>query len=596
MKDFFKFFFASILAILTLGLMTVCGIVAVGVAAGSSDDKADIKIKNKTVLVFNMDTNITEASQEDDPFADLTSRFTGQGNSKSLSMTDIIKGLDKAEKDERISALYMKGNLSGAGPAALTEIRQALIRFKAKKPIYAFNVGWSKADLMLVAGATRLYLDPMGSIDVNGLAAEPMFYGDAFKKYGIDVQVTRVGKYKSAVEPFTTNRMSEPSREQTTKLLTDLWSEWKIAIGADRKIQPDQIQTMADEKGFLFATEAKFMGMIDEIKEDNEVLNELKKLSGKKESDKTFNQISLQRYLKVDVDGAAPRSSKNRIAVVFAEGTIVDGNGSDGEIGGEYLSRELRRLRLDSAVKAIVLRVNSPGGSAYASELIQRELVLVKKEKPVVVSMGYVAASGGYWISTYANRIFAQPNTITGSIGVFGLFPSVKGLANSVGITWDEVKTANFAAIETTSRPKTPAELARIQVAIDKIYEDFIQKVAEGRRLKPEFVQEIAQGRVWSGKEAIKLGLVDELGGLGQAIDHAVLIAKLGNDYQIDYPKPAQGVVEQILESLGGKDDPIGSGNMNALAQQIRNQFNWFNTLNDPNGIYARMPYDLNIK
>ncbi|MFZ9186625.1 MAG: signal peptide peptidase SppA, partial [Holophagaceae bacterium] len=300
-------------------------------------------------------------------------------------------------------------------------------------------------------------------------------------------------------------------------------------------------------------------------------------------------------YLKADEDDATPRSSENRIAVVFAEGTIVDGNGSIGEIGGESLSRQLRRLRSDSSVKAVVLRVNSPGGSAYASELIQRELVLIQKDKPVVVSMGYVAASGGYWISTYANRIFAQPNTITGSIGVFGLFPNIKGLGNSVGITWDEVKTAELAAMQTTSRPKTSAELARYQLGVDKIYDDFIKMVAEGRRLKPEFVNEIAQGRVWSGKEAIKLGLVDELGGLSQAIDHAALIAKLGDDYQIEYAKPPLGTVERILKFLR-EDDPIAYGKMSVLGRQIRNQFSWLNSLNDPNGIYARMPYDLNIK
>lgn len=593
MKDFIKFFFASILAILTLGVMTVCSVFAIGAVAESSD--TDIKIKDKTVLVFNMDINITEQSPDDDPFSDLASQFSGQESPKSISMTNIIKALDKAQEDDRISALYIKGNLTGAGPAVLKEIREALIRFKTKKPIYAFNSGWSKSDLMLVAAATRLYLDPMGVIEMNGFAAEPMFYGDALKKYGIDIQVTRVGKYKSAVEPFTTNKMSEASREQTAKLLTDIWSEWKLAISADRKIQLDQIQTIADEKGFLFAGEAKSLGMIDEIKEDNDVLSELKVLSGKKESDKTFNQISLQRYLKADEDDATPRSSENRIAVVFAEGTIVDGNGSIGEIGGESLSRQLRRLRSDSSVKAVVLRVNSPGGSAYASELIQRELVLIQKDKPVVVSMGYVAASGGYWISTYANRIFAQPNTITGSIGVFGLFPNIKGLGNSVGITWDEVKTAELAAMQTTSRPKTSAELARYQLGVDKIYDDFIKMVAEGRRLKPEFVNEIAQGRVWSGKEAIKLGLVDELGGLSQAIDHAALIAKLGDDYQIEYAKPPLGTVERILKFLR-EDDPIAYGKMSVLGRQIRNQFSWLNSLNDPNGIYARMPYDLNIK
>jgi protease-4 len=597
MKTFLKTFLATLAAFVVIVSMTVCGFITVGVMAGGENE---VNIKDKTVLVFKMNTNITEAQQEEDPFGGLERELTGQGSSNSLSMTQIIQGLDKAAKDDRISALYLEGNLvsenNGSGPAALLEIRQALGRFKAKKPIYAYNTGWSKSDLMLVAGASHLYLDPMGAVDMTGLVAEPMFYGDAFKKYGIEIQVTRVGKYKSAVEPFITNKMSDANREQISKMLSDIWSEWKLVIGSDRKLQPEQIQAIADQKGFLLASEAKSVGIIDEIKNYDEVLNELKKLTGKKESDKTFNQVSLQSYLDVDVEDAAPRESKNRIAIVFAEGEIVDGNGSSTQIGGNSLSRQLRRLRMDPAVKAVVLRVNSPGGSAVASDLIQREIILIQKEKPVVVSMGYVAASGGYWISAYSNRIFAEPNTITGSIGVFGLLPNVKRLANSVGITWDSVQTSKLGAMQTLSRPKTEAELARIQTSVDMIYSEFIRKVSEGRRLKPEFVNEIAQGRIWSGKEAIKLGLVDELGGLGQAIDHAVLISKLGDDYQIDYPQPPKGGFNKILESLGKKEEPVGTGNFSEIARQIKNQINWLNALNDPNDIYARVPFDLNLK
>ena len=596
MKSFLKTFLATLVAFVVIVSMTVCGFITVGVMAG---DENEVNIKDKTVLIFKMNSNITEAQQEEYPFGGLERELTGR-SSNSLSMTQIIQGLDKAAKDDRISALYLEGNLVsenyGSGPAALLEIRQALGRFKAKKPIYAYNTGWSKSDLMLVAGASHLYLDPMGAVDMTGLVAEPMFYGDAFKKYGIEVQVTRVGKYKAAVEPFITNKMSDANREQISKMLSDIWSEWKLVIGSDRKLQPEQIQAIADQKGFLLASEAKSVGIIDEIKNYDEVLNELKKLTGKKESDKTFNQVSLQSYLDVDVEDAAPRESKNRIAIVFAEGEIVDGNGSSTQIGGNSLSRQLRRLRMDPAVKAVVLRVNSPGGSAVASDLIQREIILIQKEKPVVVSMGYVAASGGYWISAYSNRIFAEPNTITGSIGVFGLLPNVKRLANSVGITWDSVQTSKLGAMQTLSRPKTEAELARIQTSVDMIYSEFIRKVSEGRRLKPEFVNEIAQGRIWSGKEAIKLGLVDELGGLGQAIDHAVLISKLGDDYQIDYPQPPKGGFNKFFESLGKEEEPMGTGNFSEIARQIKNQINWLNALNDPNDIYARVPFDLNLK
>lgn len=597
MKEFLRTFVATLLAWVVLSLLIVLGVITFTAIASSSDE---INIKDKTVLVLNMNTNITEAQQEGDPFSDLERELTGQERSHSLSMTQIIEGLDKAAKDERISALYLEGNLAsenyGSGPAALLEIRQALNRFKAKKPIYAYNTSWSKSDLMLVAGASHLYLDPMGGVDMTGLVSEPMFYGDALKKYGIQVQVTRVGKYKAAVEPFMTNKMSDANREQMTKILSDIWSEWKFAIGTDRNLSSEQIQAISDQRGILLAGEAKSLGIIDEIKIYDEVLSELKKLTGKKESDKSFRQVSFGNYLDVDVDNVSPRKSKNRIAIVFAEGEIVDGKGSSTQIGGDSLSRQLRRLRMDPDVKAVVLRVNSPGGSAVASDVIQREMILIQKQKPVVVSMGYVAASGGYWISTYSNRIFAEPNTITGSIGVFGLLPNIKGLANSVGITWDSVQTSKLGAMQTLSRPKTEAELARIQTSVDMIYSEFIRKVSESRRLKPEFVQEIAQGRVWSGKEAIKLGLVDELGGLGQAIEHAVLISKVGNDYQIDYPQPPRGSLERVLESLGKQDEPMGTGSISEIMRQLKNQINWLNALNDPNHIYARIPFDLNLK
>ena len=421
-----------------------------------------------------------------------------------------------------------------------------------------------------------------------------MFFGEAFKKYGVEVQVTRVGKYKSAVEPFITDRMSEPSREQMQKLLDDIWGDWKNSVAKDRKKTPADLQAVADERAVLEAEDALRLGLVDRLAPYDEVLDELKKLAGKEPKDKDFPQITLATY--AGIPGEA-KTGKTRIAVVVAEGEIVDGEGKPSQVGGERLSRELRRLRLDDRVKAIVLRVNSPGGSVTASELIQREVVATKKLKPVVISMGHVAASGGYWISTYSDRIFAEPTTITGSIGVFGMLPNVKKLANEHGITWDSVQTAKMASLGTLTRPKTELELARIQGIVDHIYEQFIAKVADSRKLKREAVHEIAQGRVWSGQEALKLGLVDELGGLGDAVKHAAKLAKAEGDFYLIGPEREPDTLREILKSLGQSKPRklTRSGPVELLTERFKVQFERLSALNDPRGVYARLPFEIDI-
>jgi protease-4 len=341
--------------------------------------------------------------------------------------------------------------------------------------------------------------------------------------------------------------------------------------------------------------EAKKLGLVDRIAPYDEVLDELKKLAGKQAKDKDFPQITLATY--AGIPGEA-KTGKTRITVLVAEGDIVDGEGRSGQIGGERVSRELRKLRLDDRVKAVVLRVNSGGGSATASELIQREVVLTKKVKPVVVSMGYVAASGGYWISTYGDRIFAEPTTITGSIGVVGLIPNVKKLANEHGITWDSVQTAKFASLMTLTRPKTEAELNRIQGLIDHTYELFLTKVADSRKMKKEAVHEIAQGRVWSGQEALKLGLVDELGGLGAALKHAAKLVKAEDDFYVVGPEREQDAFRDLLRSLGqGKPRKLSkAGPVEVLTESFKVQLDRLSALNDPRGVYARMPFEIDIK
>ena len=591
MKDFFKSFIATVLALMVVGGFALVGFFGLMAVLGSSSRPT---VPDRAVLVFNLGTSLTDGERDPEPGELLNEALNG-GAGATQALPEIIEALDRAASDSHITALFLTGRLQAAGPAQLRELREAIQRFKTRKPVLAYNLGWSKRDYYLAAGATTVYLNPFGEMEVNGLASEPMFFGDAFKKYGVEVQVTRVGKYKSAVEPFILDRMSEPNREQVQKLLDDLWGEWKDTVARDRKKTPADLQAIADEQGLVEAEDAKRLGLVDRIAPYDEVLDALKKLTGKQAKDKDFPQIALATY--AGIPGEA-KSGKARVAVVVAEGEIVDGEGKSSQVGGERLSRELRRLRLDDRIKAVVLRVNSPGGSASASELIQREVILTRKVKPLVISMGHLAASGGYWISTYGDRIFAEPTTITGSIGVFGLLPNVKKLANDHGITWDSVQTAKLANPMTLTRPKNDLELNRIQGLVDHIYEQFIAKVADSRKMKKEAVHEIAQGRVWSGQEALKLGLVDELGGLGDALRFAAKMAKAENDFYVVGPEHEPELFKELLRSLGqGKPrKQAQSGPVESLAEAFRAELEHLSALNDPQGVYARMPFELDLK
>lgn len=591
MKEFFKSFLASLTALVIFAGLSFSLLLGLMAAMGPSTPK----VPKKAILVLDLDQAIPDSAQDVPPNEAIQQALRG-GGVEGTPLPVLTNALERAATDPNIAALYLTGNVQSAGyasgPAALRELREAIQYFKAKsgKPVIAYNQGYSKKDLYLMAGATTVYLHPVGGLDVTGLASEPMFMAGAFKKYGIDIQVTRVGKYKSAVEPYLLEKMSDANREQVNKYLGDIWTDWKEVVAADRKKKAEDIQKLADEKGELLSPEALQAGLVDKLANPDEVLDELKKLSGKTEKDREFPQITLETYAKIPNESKA----KNRIAIVYAEGEIVDGEGAGNQVGGDRISRELRRLRLDKDVKAIVMRVNSPGGSAAASELIQREVILTKAVKPMVVSMGFVAASGGYWISTYADRIFAEPNTITGSIGVFGMFPNVKKLANDHGINWDGVQMAKFAA-PSLARPRTPEELARLQVLVDDIYDQFLKKVSEGRKMKREAVHEVAQGRVWSGKEGQKLGLVDEMGGLKDAIKHAAKMAKIENDYKVDAPEGGKSPIEKLMKMLGGGEKRKVTrvqGPAEQLKAELEGTFNALQALNDPRGVYARMPFD----
>ncbi|MEH2414639.1 signal peptide peptidase SppA [Nostoc sp.] len=610
MRNFIKQTFASLVGTL-LGLIIFGGLGTTGLfllimAATSSKDTGP-NVKDKSVLVFDLSMKITDSKPSS---GELFQNTISGVDDERMALRKVLETLEKARRDPRIVGIYLDASstsqISNVGYASLKEIRKALEEFRAAgKKIVAYGSDWSKKEYYLCSVADSIIVNPLGIMEINGLSSQPMFFAAALQKYGIGVQVVRVGKFKGAVEPFILTKLSPENREQTQKLLDDVWGEWRTTVGASRKIEPAQLQAIADNQALLEATEAKTSGLVDQIAYPDQVVTDLKKLTDSDKEDKTFRQISLNSYAEVSGKSlGVERSSKNEIAVVYAEGEIVDGKGEDGQVGGDRFAKIFNKLRQDKDVKAVVLRINSPGGSATAAEVMQREVKLTRQVKPVVVSMGDVAASGGYWIASDSNRIFAEPNTITGSIGVFGILFNGQKLGNDHGITWDSVKTARYADTQTVSRPKSPQELALSQRSVNRIYNMFLNKVSQGRKLPEQKVAEIAQGRVWSGVAAKEIGLVDEIGGLNSAIAYAAKQAKLKEDWEVqEYPRTSSfrerffgRATEEVQTALGIEKAQLKSANpLTDEFQKLQQEVEILQKMNDPQGVYARLPFNLKI-
>lgn len=597
MKNFFASFLGT-LAALALAI-TGLAVVAFGLIVVLSTFKPEVKsVESGSYLVFDLSANITDSPPDGVGLAGL---LGGGKDSQTLQLRTVTRALREAGKDKRIAGVLLLGSLApegyGTGFAALNEVRAALGDFKKSgKPVVAYLDFATTRDLYLAAGATDLVLDPYGSLVIPGLASEPTFFAGAFERFGVGVQVTKVGEFKSYAEPFVRKDLSPANREQMEKLLGDLWGDLLADLAADRKITPADLQALVDSEGIIRPETALKAGLVNRLAYRDEVIAQLKTNTGRTEADKPFKQVELGAYA-----NALPTPKGHpghEIAVIYAEGAIVDGEGKPDEVGGERFARELRALRQNEDVKAIVLRVNSPGGSATASEHIQRELRLAAEVKPVVVSMGSYSASGGYWISTYGSRIFAEPTTITGSIGVVGIHFDVKKLANDLGVTWDGVKTGKYADIFTISRPKTQAELDIFQGMVEWIYGEFIRKVAEGRKLDPEDVRKIAGGRVWSGREALKLGLVDELGGLDDAIAQAAESAGVENNYTLK-EFPQEQTFAEMLAGWLEHANPVQTSQHSLVAQvvtRLEEQAKTLQQFNDPRGVYARLPLEISVR
>jgi len=604
MRQFLKQTFASMVGslaglILFFSLGTG-GLIFLLIAAASRDTGP--QVKDKSVLVFDQSLSITDTDPTSSTSEAIGEVLSGDSTT-SITLRTVLDTLEKARKDKRIVAVYLDGSKtstgSGTGLATLKEVREALERFrKSGKKIIAYDVDLGEKEYYLSSVADTVILNPMGAMEINGFSSQPLFYTGALQKYGVGVQVIRVGKYKSAVEPFVLKKLSLENRQQTQSLLNDLWSEFLTTVSKSRKITPQQLQAIADTQGELMATQARQRGLVDQVAYLDQVVADLKKLTGSDEDDKSFEQINLATYSKVESNDSK-KISDNKVALVYADGEIVDGQGGAQQVGGDSFARQLRQLRLDEDVKAVVLRINSPGGSATASEVIQREVRLTREKKPVIVSMGDYAASGGYWIATGANHIFAEPSTITGSIGVFGLQFNVQKLANDNGITWDVVKTGRYADSSTVSRPKTPQELAIAQRSVNQIYYQFLNKVAESRKLPAQRVAQIAQGRVWSGQDAKQLGLVDDLGGIEDAINYAAKQAKLGNNWELqEYPE-VRSLEERILKTFTDEASTQKAEQANPLTAEfmkLQADLALLKMMNDPRGVYARLPFNWRIE
>jgi len=617
MKQFFISFFANIAALLFVfgapALLFLILIVA-SIASGPKG-KPLVSLERGSILVVDMSINVTDSPEHASPTDPIASALNGD-QTPSMSLHKLLSAVKKAAKDDRIKGMLLEGSFEpadfGTGYACLKELREAIIDFKKSgKPVYAYLESPSTRDYYVASVASTIYMNPFGEMEIPGLAVIKTYYKGALDKYGVDVQVTRVGKYKSAVEPFILTKMSDADREETTNLINDLWGDFLTAVTSSRPITPQAFQQLVDTDGYILPEHALAAHLVDKIAYFGDLLNDLGKVAPSSDYARIplpFKQIAVADYMNASRTPRllGERGSDKVVAVLYLEGEIVDGWGDLTNIGGDRFAAELRQLRKDDDVKAVVLRVNSPGGSAYASEVIQAEVRALKaSKKPVIVSMGNYAASGGYWVSTYADHIFAEPNTLTGSIGVFGMFMDVQKLGNNFGVTWDTAKTGAFADFETISRPKTDQELALAQARVDDLYKKFLDKVADSRHIPrdgADGIDTIAQGRVWPGAEALNLKLVDELGGLENAITYAAAKANLGTgvgDYRVkEYPEQ-MSFAETLAQLLSPQTAPLAKAKVDPLTAEflkMKSDLKSLQGFNDPLGAYARMPIGWEIR
>lgn len=586
MKQFFKFFFASCLSFLvSIGLLVLVGFWVISAVTSSAAEDGGVSVEDNSVLYITLNSQIVDHTTSEGLPSVL-------GGSSKIGLDDILTSIKYAKTDDRIKGIFMEVTDLNTGMATSEELRNSLIDFKTSgKFIISYSDYYSQSAYYLSSVADKIYVNPQGGVEFKGLAAELIFIKGTLEKLGVEPQIIRHGKFKSAIEPLINDKMSESNRLQTRTYISALWNKMLDGISKSRKISKADLQNIANGLLLTDSKAAVDYKFVDGMKYKDEVLDMLKEKTGSKAIDK-IEFVSLGNYVKVSKPTTGDRNKK--VAVIFAEGSIVDGKGDDGSIGSTTLSRQLRSARLDDKIKAVVLRVNSPGGSALASDVIWREVLLLKKTKPVIVSMGNVAASGGYYISCAADTIVAQPNTITGSIGVFGVLWNAKGLTEKLGVSVDTVKTGAMADLGTASRAMTEPERKYIQNQIEMIYDVFITKVSTGRKMSKADVDSIGQGRVWSGVDAKRIGLVDVLGGMDVAIGIAAKMAKL-DDYSVVFlPRQEKGLTKLLKDLSGEDDDKVSKIMMNELGPDYK-YYQYLRNARQIKGIQMRMPYEIEI-
>jgi protease IV len=584
MKQFFKNVFASLLGTIFAFIVIfflMIGIMMAMVASLGSKDK-EVEVKANSVLKINPGYTITERTL-DNPFKNLSFDDSDQGN---LGLNDLIASVKAAKEDENIKGIYLELSSVPSGLATMKEFRDALADFKTSgKFIVGYGEVIGQSGYYLGSVANEVYVYPEGLMEIKGFSSEIMFLKGLLAKLEVEPQIIKVGTFKSAVEPLFLDKMSDANREQVTVYINSLYNTFLADIAASRNLNVDSLKMIANDLMVQEAKDAVKYKLLDGLMYPDQMDARLKELAGV-DSGKEVTFIDIDKY----ANSLKPKTGKDKVAVVYAVGSIESGEGDDETIGSDRIAKAIKKAREDKNVKAIVFRVNSPGGSALASDVMWREVMLAKEAKPFIVSMGDVAASGGYYISCAADKIFAQPNTITGSIGVFGVLPNAqKFFNNKLGITFDGVKTGKYADLGNINRPLTDAERMIIQNSVNQIYASFTQKVADGRKMSVQDVDKIGQGRVWSGTDALRIGLVDTLGSLNYAASKANL-----EEYKLLELPYVEDPVEKILKSISG--DAKASLLEWQMGTEAYNTYKQLKDIQTWTGVQARMPYTITIK
>ena len=595
MKEFFKYVLATVVGIIVAGVVILfLGVLTIFGLASSSDK--DVTIDDNSVLKLELNGTITERAPESSPL-DFLSSLNPMGSVESMGLDDILSAIKKAKENDDIKGIYLLAGTLDAQPASVEAIRNALVNFKESgKFIIAYGDNYEQLQYYLASTADKVLMNPQGSLDWHGLAGMNMFYKDLMDKLGIEVQIFKVGTFKSAIEPFMLTSMSDANREQVAAYLGSIWQKFSDDVAASRNISKEALEKIADE-GAMFKTGQELIaaGLVDSLIYKNDVRAYLNRYMGLDEDKKVSS------YTAADMRGVKRNTPKDKsgniVAVYYAVGDI-DGGASilptgDEGINSEKVIKDLRKLKDDDDVKAVVFRVNSPGGSAYGSEQIWYAISQLKEKKPVIVSMGDFAASGGYYISCNADTIVAEPTTLTGSIGIFGIVPNFESVAKKVGVTIDTEKTNDLADMGNTYRPMTEYEKTLMQKMVEKGYDLFTTRCADGRGMTQEQIDAIGQGRVWTGAMALELGLVDVLGGLDDAIDIAVKKAGVEGYTLKSYPEQEGGIFSMFSDM---KDNTIRQQVLKGDAAKIFNDVYTISQIDKMDRVQARMPYNIIIK